>query len=85
MRWPASVSTEPPPHIRDLRLRRDVERLCRLGARPVYELLKDIGARRGIQTLIEDRAAVYSNIDADRLAAVGGDRFPPLPIHEVAK
>jgi len=31
------------------------------------------------------RAAVYSNIDPDHLAAAGGDRFPPLPIHEVAK
>ena len=76
---------ERPLHIRDLRLRRDVQRLCRLGLRPVYELLKDIGAGRGIQTLIEDCAAAYSNIDADRLAAVGGDSFPPLPIHEVAK
>ena len=85
MRWPVSVSTEPPPHIRDLRLRRDVERLCRLGPRAMYELLAEIGARRGIQTFIEDRAAVYSNIDPDRLAAVGGDGFPQLPIHEVAK
>ena len=75
----------PAAHIRDLRLERDVERLCRLGPRPILELLQEIGAERGILTLIEDRAAVYAGLDPACLSAVGGDRIAPTPIHEVLK
>ena len=81
----AAGSVSPPAHIRDLRLQRDVERLCKLGPRPVLELLREIGAARNILTFVEDRAADYASIDPARLAAVGGDRLPPLPIHEVLK
>ena len=81
----AAGGTSPPTHIRDLRLERDVERLCQLGPRPILELLQEIGAARNILTFVEDRAAVYANLDPARLAVVGGDRLPPLPIHEVQK
>ena len=81
----ADYGVAPLAHIRDLRLERDVERLCRLGPRPVLELLQEIGAARNILTFVEDRAAVYANLDPARLAAVGGDRLTPLPIHEVLK
>ena len=74
-----------PAAIRDLRFRRDVDQLCRLGPRVVYEYLAEIGGARNILTLIEDRVAVYANLDPARLAAVGGDRLSPLPIHEALK
>ena len=70
-------------HFLDLRLRRDVDRLHALPARVTYELLREIGATRQILTLIEERTAAFASIKPDVLAVTGGDRFPPLPIHEV--
>ena len=85
--WPNFPSDtsgdEPPPHVRDLKLRRDVECLHRLPARVTFELLREIGATRQILTLIEDRTAAFVAVDPDSLAATGGDQFPPPPIHEV--
>ena len=83
--WPdfPPEADEPPPHIRTLRLRHDVERLHRLPARVTFELLREIGASRQIQTYVERRTAAFAAIDPDQLAVTGGDRFAPLPIHEV--
>ena len=81
----ADCGAAPPAHIRDLRLQRDVERLCQLGHRPVLELLREIGAARNVLTLIEDRAAEYARLDPASLTATGGDRFAPTPIREVLK
>ena len=72
-----------PAAIRDLRFRRDVDQLCRLGPRVVYEYLAEIGDARSVRTLLEDRAADYARIDQGHLAATRGDRFPQLPIHKV--
>ena len=74
---------EPPPSIRDMRFKRDVDRLHRLPARVTHELLSEIGAARHIQTYIEQQTAAFANIDLDALKATGGDRFPAAPIHEV--
>ena len=71
-----------PPHVRDLQFRRDVERLHRLGPRAIYHLLDEIGCRRLCKTFIEDRAREYAGLDPDVLAAVGGDKLPPSPIHQ---
>ena len=68
---------EPPLHIRDLKLRRDVERLHGLPARVTFELLREIGASRQILTLIEDRTAAFASIDPNALTVTGGDQFPP--------
>ena len=72
---------EQPPHARDLKLRRDVERLHGLSARVTLELLREIGATRQIQTYIEQRTAAFANLDPDDLAVTGGDQFPPAPLH----
>ena len=85
MKWPASVSTELPPYVRDLRFQRDVDRLCKLGPRAVYQYLAEVGDARSIRTFLEDHISAYAAIEPDRLAVVGGDRFPPPPIHEVPK
>ncbi len=81
--FPASED-ESPPHVRDLKLRRDVELLHRLPARVTFELLCEIGATRQIQTYVEQRTAEVAAVDPYRLAATGGDRFPPLPLRELA-
>ena len=62
--------------IRELRRRRHVERLHRLGPRAVDELLLDIGAERHCMTAIEDKLARYAELDPGLVTAVGGDRFP---------
>ena len=79
--WP-----EFPPQstIRDLKLRRDVERLHSLPARVTFELLSEIGASRQILTLIEERTAAFAAVDSDALVVTGSDQFPMPPVHEVS-
>ena len=72
-----------PPHIRDLQLRRDVERLHRLGPRATYELLQEIGRQRQCMTFVEDSARRAGALDPVVLARLGGDRFPAAPLYEV--
>ena len=66
-------------------LQRDVEKLHALGPRPTAELLAEIGAALGIRSSIESRLASYAGLDPEILRAVGGDRFPPCPIHMVQR
>ncbi len=72
------------PVVADLRFRRDVERLHRLGPRAVYELLTEIGEQRLCRTFIEQRVQRCSGIDPEHLAALDGDAFPRPPLREVA-
>jgi len=64
---------------RDLRFRRDVQRLHRLGARAVYELLSELAAKRLLRTEIEQLVGTYAQLDPKIVRAVGADRLPPLP------
>lgn len=80
---PDTVIDEPPPHVRNRRLQRDLEKLHRLGPRAVYHLLDEIGCRHSCRTFIEDRASRYAELDPAVLARLGGDRFPPVALHEV--
>ena len=69
----------------DLRFARKVARLHALGARTHYEFLHEIGRRHGIRTAIEGLLDRYvDHLTVEMLRAVGGDRFPPPPIHLVA-
>ena len=72
-----------PPHIRDLRFRRNCERLHRLGPRAMFEYLVDVGAARNILTFLENRIADFANLDPDVLAALGADKLPPSPLHRL--
>jgi hypothetical protein len=69
--------------VADLRFRRAVERLHRLGPRPLYEMLVELGASRLIRTDIERQVERYVALDSNLLRQLGGDRFPPLPLHGV--
>jgi hypothetical protein len=71
------------PDILDLRFRRDIEALHRLGARAVYELLVELGRERLIRTAIEVKVRRYAALDPTIMGAVGGDRFPAAPLHLV--
>lgn len=66
-----------------LRFRRDVERLHRLGPRAVYECFAHLGRKHLIRTSIEAEVKRFAGLDPAALAALGGDRFPPAPVHLV--
>jgi hypothetical protein len=68
----------------DLQLRRNVERLYRLGPRLVLELLAELGAEYLIRAEIETKVARYAALDPTALALAGGDRFPMPPMRVVS-
>ena len=69
--------------VADLRFRRRVERLHRLGPRAVAELLAEIGVERGIGTIIDRKLDLYVDLDIAAIEATGGDKFWPLPLRGV--
>ena len=71
--------------VSDLAFRRHVERVHSLGARAITELLAELGSERSIQNIIDEKVERYAAIDPSALAAVGGDDFPPAPLHEVRR
>ena len=72
------------PHVlADLRRQRHVRQLYRLGPRAIDALLIEIGAERGITTIIEQKIERYAALDIDALEIAGGDDFPALPIYEM--
>ena len=86
--------TEPPTYhkgirqaaaemLADMRFRRKVHHLRRLGDRALTEFLAELGAERSIQTVIDSKLDRYVGLDPEALAATGGGDFPPVPIHEV--
>jgi len=74
----------PGPHvIADLRRQRHVRKIHRLGPRVIDALLVEIGAERGITTIIERKIERYAGIEIDSLELAGGDQFSAQPIHVV--
>ncbi len=69
--------------VADLRRRRHVQQVHRLGDRVFGELLAEIGAERGIMTIIDRKLARYARLEPEALEATGGDRFWPAPLREV--
>ncbi len=69
--------------VADLRRRRKVQPFYRLGDRVLGEFLAELGAERGITTIIDQKMEKYINIDPAALEATGGDQFPAVPIHAV--
>ena len=69
--------------VADLRRRRHVQRLHRLGDRALAELLAEIGAERGITTIIDRKLERYAELEPKALEAAGGDDFWPVPVREV--
>ena len=69
--------------IADLRFRRQVEYVHALGPRVTAELLAEIGAERGIRTVIDQKLDRYAVLDPDTIEAAGGNDFWPTPLHAV--
>lgn len=58
-----------------LRFARKIERLCALGARPVFELLREFAAERLLRQPLEAKVDDYlARLDRQRLALTGGAR-----------
>ncbi len=71
--------------VADLRFRRRVQQVHRLGDRVLGEFLAEIGAERGIQTIIDRKLERYAQLDPEALEAAGGNEFWPAPLHEVRR
>ena len=69
--------------VADLRFRRQCQRLHALGNRAMAEFLAELGAERGIQTVIDRKLDTYAEIEPEILEAAGGDGFWPVPLREV--
>ncbi len=69
--------------VADLQFRHRVQRLHRLGDRVLGEFLAELGAERGIATVIDQKFDRYVELDPEVLEAAGGDRFWPAPLREV--
>ena len=64
---------------RDIRFRRDVQRLHALGPRAIYEMLSELAAKRLLRTEIEQLVSYYAGLNSQVARATGADRLPPLP------
>ena len=69
--------------VADLRFRRQVLRLYRLGPRVTAELLAEIGAERSITTIIDRKLDTYAALDPEAIVAAGGGEIWPIPLNEV--
>ncbi len=71
--------------VADLQFRRQVQQVHRLGDRVFGELLAELGAERGIMTIIDEKLARYAELEPETLEATGGDDFWPVPLHGVER
>ncbi len=69
--------------VADMKFRRQVLRLHRLGPRITAELLAEIGAERGITTIIDQKLDTYTELDPETLEATGGNDFWQPPLHGI--
>lgn len=67
--------------VASLRFRQQVEHLYRLGPRAIGELLREVADDENLGNAL----AAYQRLTPDVIKALGGDRGPPRPIHEVRK
>ena len=69
--------------VADLRRRRKVQLLHRLGGRVLGEFLAEIGAEYSIQTVIDQKLDTYAELELESLKAAGGSDFWQPPLHGV--
>ena len=69
--------------VADMKFRRQVLRLHRLGPRITAEFLAELGAERGIQTVIDQKLDTYAELEPETLEVTGGDGFWPVPVRRV--
>ncbi len=71
--------------VADLRFRRKVQRLHRLGDLVLGEVFAHLGAMHGIQTSIEQTVERFTEPEPEALEATGGDNFWQPPLHRVER
>ena len=69
--------------VADVRFCRKIERLHARGPRAVAEVFAEVGAERSIMSIIDQTLDRHLAVPDQTLEAVGGDRLPPTPLHEV--
>src|SRR4051812_48964271 len=80
----SATESQDTPNLADFRLQRAVAKLHRLGPRPLYELLVELGAQRLIRSEIEALVERYvARLNPEMLLVAGGNKFTPSPIHVV--
>ncbi len=62
-----------------LKRHRQIEHLHRLGPRAVGELLYEVAEGGDLDRALDS----YEHLTPSLLKALGGDRFPPAPLHEI--
>ena len=67
--------------VTELKCQRQIEHVHRLGVRAVGELLREVEDGEDVDTALE----AYGRLTPDLLKALGGDRFPALPLHGVER
>lgn len=67
----------------DLRLRRMTKHLCDMGPRAVAEFLDELSDNEATAERIRLRLEVYSRLNPETVAALGGRDFAPIPLHSV--
>ena len=69
-----------------MRLERGAEHLHRCGPRAIAEVLAEVADSSGGTPYMLARLAAYeARLSPELLRAVGGDRFPPRPLHSVPR
>ncbi len=71
--------------VADMRFRRQVQQLHGRGDRVLGEFLAEIGAERGIQTVIDQKIDRYAELKPETLEIAGGDDFWQPPLHGVER
>lgn len=81
---PESASRAAAALVCDLRFQRLVQRVYAGGVRTVAEALAGIAVELDAADTVERMLEEHGRFGPELLTALGADRFPPMPIREVA-
>ena len=74
-----TISADKSQALARLRRQRHVEQIHRLGARILFELVDELDRVHGLGDDLDQRLEAYAGLDAELIAVVGADQFPPSP------
>jgi hypothetical protein len=80
---PVHIGAQTDAIVERVRFQRNVEKLHRLGVRPVLELLREIGVHRNCSRYIQQRTERYAAISVADLDALDAREIPKPPVHGV--
>ena len=74
-----TISADKSQALARLRRQRHVEQIHRLGVRALFELVDELDRHHGLGDDLDRRLEAYAGLDAELIAVVGADQFPPSP------